>query len=209
MIDGQRAAEGVFSPRTIGVAAVIPELRNLAEDVTQPRPCRRILRVLLETNTRRMRHVTAIATAAGAVLIAQMLLAQTAMKPTAPGTPGEPAWQGIVRTSDGRTFVTDGGLAIDAALAKPAKLPERELAGKVLENYFSTAHTDEYGFNDLRASGPIYTTPKGIPVNATYIDYLRRVLSAGAVRFRMSGELQPVVIVASGKAVGVLMPVRK
>lgn len=53
------------------------------------------------------------------------------------------------------------------------------------------------------------TTPSGIPLNATYGSYLRRVLPVAGVRFRMSGELQPVMIVAGGKIVGVLMPVRK
>lgn len=159
-----------------------------------------------------MRHVTAT-TATVAVLIAQVLLAQQQkpMTPTAPGTGGDPKWQGIVRISDGRTFITDGGLAIDTALAKPEKLPEREVPGHVLEKYFTAEHPDEYGFGDLTrgATGRTYTTPKGIPLNATYIDYLRRILPARAVRFRMSGELDPVVIVASGKVVGVLMPVRK
>ena len=49
---------------------------------------------------------------------------------------------------DGRTFVTDGGLAIDAALAKAAKLPDRELATKILEDYLGAAHKDECGFKD-------------------------------------------------------------
>src|SRR5215510_3103594 len=49
-------------------------------------------------------------------------LAQTRMKPTAPGTPGDPAWQAVVRLSDGRTLVTDGGIAIEARLAKLARL---------------------------------------------------------------------------------------
>ena len=159
-----------------------------------------------------MRHVTV--TAIAVAICAQALLAQTTtprMKPTAPGTAGDPAWQGVVRMSDGRTFLTDGGLAIDTALAKPAKLPEREIPGKILETYFSAKHTDEYGFSDLiaAASGKTYTTPSGIPLNATYITYLRRILPSRGVRFRSSGELQPVVIVVDGKVVGVLMPVRK
>jgi hypothetical protein len=33
------------------------------------------------------------------------------MKPAVPGTPGDPVWQGTVHMSDGRTFITDGGLA--------------------------------------------------------------------------------------------------
>lgn len=133
------------------------------------------------------------------------------MKPTAPGTAGDPTWQGLVRLRDGRTFVTDGGLAIDAALAKPDPPPQRELPGKVLEDYLGAPHKDECGLNDLdaSASGRTYTTPSGIALNATYIRYLRRILPAAAVRFRMTGPVQPVVIVAAGRAVGVLMPVRQ
>ena len=133
------------------------------------------------------------------------------MKPAAPGTPGDPTWQGIVRMSDGRTFVTDGGLAIDAALAKPAKLPERELAARVLEQYLNESHKDEYGLRDLGAavSGRTYTTPSGVALSATYIDYIRRTLPAGSVRFRLSGPGQPIVILVGGKAVGVLMPVKQ
>jgi hypothetical protein len=158
-----------------------------------------------------MRHMTSIATVAVAMMIGQVLLAQTQkpMKPTAPGTPGDPIWQGIVRLTDGRTFVTDGGLAIDAALAKPATLPDRELAAKALEGHLNAAHKDECSFSELTASGRTYTTPSGIALSATYIDFLRRTLPARSVRFRMTAPMQPVVIVESGKAVGVLMPVRQ
>jgi hypothetical protein len=144
-------------------------------------------------------------------LAAPILLAQTRMKPTAPGTTGDPAWQAVARLSDGRTLVTDGGLAIDAALAQLARLPEKEFSGKVIENYFNLPLKDEYRFGDLTppANGRTYTTPSGIPLNATYLDYLRRILPAASVRFRMGGELQPVVILVDGKAVGALMPVRR
>lgn len=146
-----------------------------------------------------------------AVLLVRAVLAQAAMTPAAPGTAGDPKWQGTIRMSDGRTFVTDGGLAVDAALAKPSKLPERVVSGKVLEGYLAAKQPDECGFGDLTAavSGKTYTTPKGIALNATYINYLRRILPARGVRFRMSGELDPVVVAANGKSVGVLMPVRK
>ena len=155
--------------------------------------------------------MTTRTTAAVLVITAQVVLAQTPMKPTAPGTPGEPTWQGIIRLRDGRTFVTDGGLAIDAALAKPAKLPDRELAAKVFEDYLRASHKDECGFTDLdaAASGRTYTTPSGIALNATYINYLRRILPAASLHLRMTGKMQPVVIVADRKAIGVLMPVRQ
>jgi hypothetical protein len=146
-----------------------------------------------------------------ATLVAQVLLAQSRIEPTAPGTTGDPAWQAVARLSDGRTLVTDGGLAIEAALAKLARLPEKEFSGKVIENYFNLPLKDEYRFGDLTppANGRTYATPSGIPLSATYLDYLRRVLPAASVRLRMGGELQPVVILVDGKAVGVLMPVRK
>jgi hypothetical protein len=157
-----------------------------------------------------MRHVTTGLTVAVAVLISQLLLAQK-MTPTVPGTPGDPVWQAVVRLSDDRTFLTDGGLAIDAAFAKSASLPTREVPGKVLESYFSATHPDECSLGDLKAeqSGKTYLTPSGIPLSATYVDYLRRILPRGQVRLKTGGEMQPVVIVASGKTIGVLMPVKK
>ena len=137
------------------------------------------------------------------------LSAQSRMTPTAPGTAGDPVWQGTLKTSDGRTFVTDGGLAIDAALARPAKLPERELPGGLLEKQLAAERTEVIGFRQLAASGSTYNTPKDIPLNATYVDYLRRTLPAAAVRFHMGGELDPIVVTVDGKPVGVMMPVRK
>ena len=156
-----------------------------------------------------MRHVSIVTTLV-LVLGAPALWAQR-MTPTTPGTAGDPQWQALVRLSDGRTFLTDGGMAIDAVVAKLAKLPEKEYPGKVIETYLTAPHQQEYGFADLKAtaSGKAYDTPIGIPLNATYINYLRRVLPVAATRFRLSSESQPVVIMVGGKAVGVLMPVRK
>ena len=164
-----------------------------------------------EIYTGAVRHVTIAITAALAILIAPVLRAQNRMTPTAPGTSGDPNWQAVVKMTDGRTFLTDGGLAIDTAIAKPAKLPEREVSGKVLETYIAAPHTDEYSLGDLTAaaSGKTYLTPKGTPLNATYVSYLRRVLPRTGTRLRVGGDAQPVVVVSSGKVVGVLMPVAK
>lgn len=157
-----------------------------------------------------MRHGVFNALTAMAVLATHVVLAQP-MKPTVPGTLSDPVWQGILRHSDGRTFVTDGGLAIDAALAKPAKLPDRELPAKLLQDYFSAPHQHEFGFSDLTAaaSGKTYTAPQGLALNATYINFLRRILPAGVVRFHASGGRQPIVIHVNGTPVGVLMPVQQ
>jgi len=144
------------------------------------------------------------------MMTAHVLLAQTPMKPTVPGAAGEPTWQGVLRLSDGRTFVTDGGLALDAALAKPSALPERQVAAKVLEDYLNAPHKEECSLSDLNpaASGKGYTTPSGIELNATYITFLRRHLPSDA-SLRSTARNQPIVIVVDGKAVGVLMPVRQ
>ena len=157
-----------------------------------------------------MRHLTLAAVAA--LLISWPVLAQrqAPMKPTVPGTPGEPVWQGTLRMSDGRTFITDGGLAVDAALAKPAALPKREVPAKVLETYVKAPHKNEYGFADLTlaATGKTYTSPSGIALNATYINYLRRIAPRGS-RLRMTEGLQPIVVVADGRPIAVLMPVQQ
>jgi len=136
---------------------------------------------------------------------------QPKMTPTVPGAAGDPVWQGVVRLSDGRAFVTDGGLAIDAAIAKPAALPTRELPGKVLQDYINAAHKDEHRLTDLTrtASGTSYATPTGATISATYVNFLRRVLPVATVRLRASAADRPVIIMANGKAVGVLMPVRQ
>ena len=151
--------------------------------------------------------------AAAIVLATQVALAQTQppMQPTTPGAPGDPAWQGIARLSDGRTFVTDGGLAIDAALAKPPRLPTRELAAKVLEGYLAAAGEHEYSLDDLRVGerSKTYVAPSGVVLNATYIAFLRKILPPAAIRLRLTGASQPVVIMSNDSAVGVLMPVKK
>jgi hypothetical protein len=157
-----------------------------------------------------MRHRLS-ATALAVLLVASGAAAQTPppMQHSAPGTPGDPVWQGTARMSDGRTFVTDGALAVDAAFARPATLPARQVPGKVLEDYAKAPHKDECGFSDLAlaASGKTYSTPSGIALNSTYINFLRRVAPRGS-RFRMTDGMHPVVLVADGTAIAVLMPVK-
>jgi hypothetical protein len=155
-----------------------------------------------------MRYRWSGSLAIATLLTVQIVSGQTPIKPATPGSHGDPVWQGLLRFADGRTFVTDGGLALDVAFAKPAKLPSRELPSKVLEQYLTASHKDEYGFGDLTAalSGKTYSAPNGMALNATYITYLRRVLPR-STRFRMTGAMQPIVIVVGGKAVGVLMAV--
>lgn len=140
--------------------------------------------------------------------------AKQPLKATAPGTKGDPQWQRKMQLSDGRMFVTDGGMAMDAALAKPETLPEQTLpaaSAKFIEQYLSAKLDDEVSLSDLKASadGRTYSSPKGLLLNRTYIDFLRRVLRPANVRLRMGGPMTPIVIVSGGEKVGVLMPVAK
>jgi len=136
------------------------------------------------------------------------------MTSTAPGSTGDPVWQRTLHLSDGRTFVTEGGIAIDAAVAKPASLPQQtlpEASAKVVEKYLAATLKDEFALSDLKANsdGRTYAAPSGLLLNSTYVNFLRRVLPNRTLRFRMETELTPMVIMSEGKAVGVLMGVRK
>jgi hypothetical protein len=149
-------------------------------------------------------------------LLPGMALSQDQQSRPVPSAPGsaEPTWQRTVRLSDGRTFVTDGGLAIDAALAKPATLPADVLpsaSGSFIERHMSSQSPDEVGLPQLvlGPDGRTYTTPNGIHLNQTYIDFLRRILPSAQVRLRTQGGREPVVILLKGEPVGVFMPVAR
>lgn len=145
-----------------------------------------------------------------AIVTATVMLAQTPMKHATPGTQDDPPWQGVLRLGDGRTFVTDGALTLDAALAKPSVLPGTQIPGKALENYLGAAHKEEFGLSEVSgtATANRNKTPNGIELNSTYVNFLRRALPSGA-RLRTTAINQPVLIVVAGKAVGVLMPMRQ
>ena len=112
--------------------------------------------------------------------------------------------------SDGRTFITDGGLAVDAAFARPATLPTREVSARVLEDYLKASHENECGFADLTLAetGKTYTSPVGIALNATYINYLRRIAPPRS-RLRMTDGMHPILVVADESPIAVLMPVKQ
>jgi len=153
-----------------------------------------------------------LALVCAALVRSDLVFAQ--LKATAPGTAGDPVWQGTLHLSDGRTFVTDGGIAIDAALAKPASLPAKTLpesSAKHIEDYLAASLKDEFPLSELtpNANGRTYVAPSGLLLNSTYVNFLRRVLPNRTLRFRMQEEMTPIVIVSAGKAVGVLMGVKK
>jgi hypothetical protein len=102
-------------------------------------------------------------------------------------------------------------MAIDAALAKPAALPDRVFPASVLERQLSAQLPDEFRMSQLSPSpdGRTYRAPSGVALNQTYIDFLRRTLPQAQVRLRMSRGLEPVIILLDSKPVGVFMPMKQ
>ena len=147
---------------------------------------------------------------AAALLAAATVFAQQKIAPSSPASQEPPVWQRVIQMPDGRTFVTDGGMAIDAAVAKPTKLPDATQPGAVFAQLLTGPYTAEIGLRDLGA-GPranTFATPSGVLVNGNYVRFLRNVLPARA-RLRVNGEMDPIVIVLDGNAIAVVMPVRR
>jgi hypothetical protein len=162
--------------------------------------------------TRRLVLVSLLAIASLAIVTPVSAHAQAGAKSRL-GPDGAPIWDRLFRLPDGRTFVTDGAITLDAALARPKALPNTELpesTGKVLEKYLSASLEHEFSVDRL-ATGRFprsYVTPNGVTLSADYVDYLARTLGRGQVRLRVGGELQPMVIVVDGKAVGLVMALK-
>ena len=163
----------------------------------------------MRSNIQRASTLTAIVVASTTVLraIAQQ---PPPPKPQSAMNGDVPAWNRVLQISDGRTFVTNGHLALDTEFAKPTKLPETVIPpSKSIEAHFTAPREHECTLGDLkpdRAHGR-YVAPSGLWLNADYVDYLRRVLPS-STRLKMQRDLDPIVIVLSGKPVGVLMALR-
>jgi hypothetical protein len=130
----------------------------------------------------------------------------------APQESSEIAWNKMFRLSDARLFVTDGAITLDAELAKPRELPDTELpasTGQVMERYMAAELPDEFALRDLeRGTRPeTYEAPSGVTLAGKYVEFLRRVVPRASLR--MKGDLEPVVILSDGKAVGLVMAVRR
>jgi hypothetical protein len=120
-----------------------------------------------------------------------------------------PKWSKRLTLSDGRTFVSDGAIALDASFVKPAGIESMiAVPGAAVERHFQAPFTSEIRASDLAARGTQYVTPEGIPLSALYVDYLRRHVGS-RLRLRITGDRQPIVLMLDGRAVGVVMPMAK
>jgi hypothetical protein len=114
----------------------------------------------------------------------------------------------MFRLPDGRLFVTDGAFTLDAELAKPRVLPGTELpssTGEVMGRYMAAERLNEIELDDLERGTheQTYEAPNGLPFAAKYVEFLLDAVPDASLR--IGGDLQPVVIVADGKPVGLVM----
>src|SRR5215218_10332742 len=127
--------------------------------------------------------VTIVVCTAALISAAVACAQQKPLTPSSPASEQAPVWSRAVKLPDGRTFVTDGGLAIDTAIAKPPQMPETVLgpqSGAQLARYFTVPYDDHVDFGDLRLGQlkNTCTTPKGVVLNGNYVNYLRGILPA-------------------------------
>ena len=153
----------------------------------------------------------------GAVLSAVVLAslvrpsAQTPpTKPSSPLTVAPPTWSRVLQMPDGRAFVSDGGLAIDAALVKPASLPTVVIPAanaKVIADRMMAAHQEEIGLGQLSTGRRenSFVTPAGVHLNGNYVTLFRQVLPSRA-RLRTRGVADAITVVVDGQMVAFLMP---
>ncbi len=155
--------------------------------------------------------------ALGLAAIAGGAAAQPAPRPrppiSSPAVVAPPTWWRALPMPDGRTFVTDGGMSIDVAVAKPAALPTEVLppaSGKTIAGLLEAPHTAEHGLGDLRpgTAANTFITPDGVVLNGNYITLLRQAMAPARTRLRTRGKTDAVVVVSDGRAVAVMMPIQ-
>ena len=120
-----------------------------------------------------------------------------------------PAWSKRLQLPDGRTFVSDGAIALDVDVARPGTLPSVQLPaatganiGKMLDAPF----TAEFRSAQLVTRGKHYATPDGVVLNRLYVDFLRRMVAPARLSFRVNGASAAVVAALEGRPIAVVMP---
>jgi len=154
--------------------------------------------------------VTLTIITAAALAVLAFVPVQASAQASAPLAETPPAWTRVMHMPDGRTFVSDGGLAIDAAIAKPATLPTIVIPDQTSKRYadmVAAPFDREVSLGELTAGSRrnTFVTPTGLPLNGNYINILRRASGASRMRLRLKGDLDPIVIVMDGKLIGIVM----
>jgi hypothetical protein len=122
-----------------------------------------------------------------------------------------PEWNKKGTLPDGRVFVTDGAIAIDALIAHVDVLPTDSLSdvqADWLQSILKTPQPAEFGCEDLEydADRQVWKGPN-VRLNPTYVTYLRATYPGDRLKFRSNKTKDPVLILVHGAVIGVLMPI--
>jgi hypothetical protein len=131
-----------------------------------------------------------------------------------PDVEAPPQWTRLVKLPDGRTLISDGGIAIDVAIARPSSMPTvtvSESTGVTFAALFKADFEHEFGLSQLSPGTRrnTFSGPGGLLLNGNYVNFLRRAAGAQRVRLRANSGPQPLVILVDGQPAGVVMPLAK
>ena len=123
----------------------------------------------------------------------------------------EPVWTSVAKL-EGKSYVTDGNIAIDMKLIQVAQPPNIQSASKWFsESIFQNARAEtpeQFNLDDIRASDgnpEIVLGPSEQQLEEKYVSYLTGKLSSDhRVAFWQLSEMEPMVIVVDGLAVGAM-----
>lgn len=129
-----------------------------------------------------------------------------------PSASDEVVWNRMFRMPDGRVFVTDGAMMLDESIAKPRELPSLELpasTGDTMQQRMAIDRPDEFTLRQLQpGSRPnTYEAPSGTLLAAKYVLLLREAVPAASLR--IGSDLDGVLIVHDGVAIGLVMPISR
>ena len=141
-------------------------------------------------------------------------LAAQEIRMSNPSVEAPPQWTRLVKLPDGRTLISDGGIAIDAAIVKPSVTPTVTVSASTGDTFaalFKASFEHDFDLTQL-SPGPrrnTFVAPGGLLLNGNYITFLRETAGARRVRLRANSGPQPMVIVIDGEPCGVMMPLAK
>src|SRR5438067_583992 len=110
-------------------------------------------------------------------LVSQCVMAEDSSPPA--GSNKTLTWKRVVHLHDGRTFVSDGIIALDLGLVNPAERPKQDLgeaSANIIEGYLNARLPGECALSLLARRGDVYAAPSDVILNPIYVEYLRRTL---------------------------------
>jgi hypothetical protein len=129
-----------------------------------------------------------------------------------PADPPAVQWRFYSDFADGRRFLTDGSLVLDAHYIPGEPVPQRSLPPESVQRLLRADTDHEFGLSDLLSTGgpnDHYRGPGPVVLNRKYVDLLRGLTFKDALRFRAKGGGDRVLLVDGGQVIGVVMPVKQ